>query len=711
MSALSVCILWHMHQPNYRDPIRGVYSMPWVRLHATKAYYDMALMAKRHPDVGMTFNLVPSLLEQLEDYAAGAEDIELILSRRDPVRLTQEEKETILNRFFQADREHMVRPLPRYEELLHARGENGTPRDITTALRSFAAQDYLDLQVLFNLAWFGFSAREDQEIARLIHKGRRFTIEDRDLVLDRQLKIVGSVIGLYRELWDGGTVELSASPYYHPILPLLCDTSSALEGMDGCLLPRRPFRHSQDAATAVADSIAAFESWFGRRPEGMWPSEGSVNPQALEIIAEAGISWAATDETILARSVNKFDRARHLYKPWKAHGVDVFFRDHGLSDKIGFVYSRNPAGIAVDDFIGRLKQIAANGPSGRCVSIILDGENPWEYFPGSGREFLDLLYERLHAEPDLEPVSFSTYLEKHPAKSTVKSIFPGSWINGNFDTWIGDREEVDAWDALNDARDLLVAHTDDISEEDSAEAWNELYRAEGSDWFWWYGDDHSSPNDPEFDRLFRAHLERIYRIVGAEPPTAVTEPLLVKQVIRPDAEPTGLVTPVIDGRATTFYEWQAAGWLPSPGPSGAMSTGEVVFGSLYYGFDMDNVFLRLDFAEREEKEVPAGLKFEILLRSTDMYRVVADLSDPRTYMLYRRSHERWVRRFRRDAIAIDRVVELGVPFRDIGAKPGGSIQFHVALLEGGVERERWPQTGTISFVVPDEEYASRMWQI
>ncbi len=580
MNRCYVCLLWHMHQPNYRDPIQGIYSMPWVRLHAARAYHDMAVLAERYPKMGMTFNLVPGLIEQLDDYAAGAEDLELRLSRKDPVALSAEEKEQILIRFFQANTETMIKPLPRYMELLQDRGEIATRRNITTALRSFAAQDYLDLQVLFNLSWMGFAARENPDIRRLIHKARFFTIDDRELVLDTQLAILRGVADRYRTLWDGGVVELSASPFYHPILPLVCDTSVALEGMPGCLLPKRPFRHSEDAETAVADSVTFFTERFGRRPAGMWPSEGSVSPRALEIIAEAGYSWIATDEAILARSLKGYARGRDLYRPWIAHGIPVFFRDHDLSDKIGFVYSRNPADTAVRDFIGRLKAIAAAAESGSCISVILDGENPWEYYPNSGRDFLALLYERILAEPELAPVSFSAYLEEHPPCRSVPSIFPGSWINGNFDTWIGDKEEVDAWDALNDTRDLLTARQDRLSEEDRREAWRELYRAEGSDWFWWYGDDHSSPSDPEFDRLFRAHLERIYRLLGVEPPAAITEPLLVNRVVSPDAEPTGLISPVIDGRSTTFYEWNSAGWLPSSGPSGAMSTGEAVVSSL-----------------------------------------------------------------------------------------------------------------------------------
>ncbi len=455
MKKLYISILWHMHQPNYRDPIRGYYSLPWVRLHATKAYYDMAVLAKRYPEMELTFNLVPSLMEQFEDYGSGAVDYELMLSSKNPADLTKDEKEAILSRFFQANTDTMITPLPRYVELLKDRGMTGTRYEIKQALNSFAAQDYLDLQVLFNLSWFGFSAREeDDEIRKLIMKGRFFSIEERDLVLEKQIEIIRNLPDIYRSLWEDDSIDITTSPFYHPILPLLCDTTIARECMPGCLLPQSRFSRPEDAAQQVESALDYFEEKLGKRPEGMWPSEGSVSPEALDIISRAGVKWVATDEEILAKSVKDYRRDRDLYHPWKAHGVSVFFRDYCLSDQIGFVYARNPAEVAVEDFIGKLKTIASSG-SGKpqCVSVILDGENAWEAYPGSGRKFLELLYERILGEKGLKPVSFTNFIREHPPKSAIKSIFPGSWINANYDTWIGDQEEADGWDALRKTRE------------------------------------------------------------------------------------------------------------------------------------------------------------------------------------------------------------------------------------------------------------------
>ncbi len=713
MKQLYVAFLWHMHQPNYRDPIRGYYSMPWVRLHATKAYYDMAVLADSYPEMDLTFNLVPSLLEQIEDYAGGAEDFELMLSKRDPAGLTSEEKEAILSRFFQANHDTMIKPMHRYIELLQYRGVNGTWSEIDIAVNKFSAQDFLDLQVLFNLTWFGFTIKDnDNVIRKLIRKGRHYTIEDRDLILEKQHEIITQIIPLYKDLWKKGSIDITTSPLYHPILPLLCDTSSALEGMPGCLLPKQRYEYPEDAAKQVEMGIDYIRQKLGTKPAGMWPSEGSVSPAALDIIHDAGIKWVATDDKILMKSIKHYSKDKDLYHPWKAHGVGVFFRDHFLSDQIGFVYARNSATIAVDDFVGKLKAIAASGgDSPRCVSVILDGENAWEYFPNSGKDFLNELYKRILSEKNLKPVTFSKFLEENPPGSKIKSIFPGSWINGNFDTWIGDQEEVDGWDVLKNAREKLVEKEKRLSEEESKEAWLEIFRAEGSDWFWWYGEDHASPNDPEFDRLFRAHLERVYNIIGVETPSEIIEPIIKKQSVRADVEPTGLLTPVIDGRLTTFYEWLSAGWFPATGPEGSMSGGKHLISSVYYGFDLTSLYFRFDFTEHEEPIDITDWSLSIQIQNGESYRIDVSLDDPDNYILFRKSKDRWVRRTRKKDVAAGKIIELGVSFNDLNMESRHKGFFTATIYEKGLERERLPRTGSISFVVPDENFQSMMWQL
>jgi len=713
VTELYIAFLWHMHQPNYRDPTKGFYTMPWVRLHATKAYYDMALLAGRYPEMGLTFNLVPVLLEQLKDYAGGAEDFELILSNRDPVNLTVEEKEAILSRFFQANLNTMIKPFPRYIELLQYRGINGTRSEIERAVKKFAAQDFLDLQVLFNLSWFGFSIRdEDDDIRKLIHKGRFYTTDDRNLILEKQLEIITKLVSIYRKLWENESIDITTSPFYHPITPLLCDTSCALEGMPGCMLPKSQYSYPEDAARQVEMGIDYIENTLGKKPQGIWPSEGSVSPATLEIIRDSGVRWVATDEVILAKSITNYDKNRDLYHPWNSNDISVFFRDLGLSDQIGFVYARNPVSVAVDDFIGRLRSIATSGDgSPRCVSVILDGENPWETYPDSGKDFLNKLYARILSEKWLKPVTFTKFLEENPPGSNIKSIFPGSWINGNFDTWIGDQEEADAWDALKNAREALGKKQETLSEKDSREAWVEIFSAEGSDWFWWYGEDHTSPNDPEFDRLFRTHLERVYNIIGIDVPAEIKEPIIKKQTVRADVEPTGIVTSVIDGKITTFYEWLSAGWFPAMGQEGVMSGVESLISDVYYGFDLNSIYFRFDFVKREEPFNLSRWSLSIHFQNSEFYRIDVSLDECDNYIVYRKVKDRWVRRSRRSDITVDRIIELGISFKDLNLKSGDKSFFTIMVYENALEHERLPRTGMISFVVPDEKYQSLMWQL
>lgn len=713
MKTLSVSFLWHMHQPNYRDPAKGFYSMPWVRLHSVKAYYDMAVLGGKYPEMNLTINLVPSLLEQIEAYVSGAEDYELILSRKNPSSLSEEEKEAILLSFFQANHETMIRPFPRYSELLNNRGVSGTRSDIQNAKKTFSAQDYLDLQVLFNLSWFGFSAREeDAEIRKLIRKWRFYTVEERDLVLEKQLEVMKKLIPLYKDLWEKGSIDLSTTAFNHPILPLLCDTSSALHGIPNCLLPVHRYRYPEDAVKQVSMGMDYFKSRFGKKPDGMWPSEGSVSPEVMCILNDAGVKWIATDEDILAKSVKNYSRDRDLYHPWITENVSVFFRDRHLSDQIGFVYARNQASLAVDDFIAKLKAIAASGDgSPKCAAIVLDGENPWETYENSGKDFLVELYSRMAKEKELKTVSFTKFLEDNPPGETIKSIFPGSWINGNFDTWIGDKEEVDGWDALYNARAALVENESRLSPEEREEAWLEIFRAEGSDWFWWYGEDHSSANDPEFDRLFRAHLERVYRILGLEIPKEVAETLLVKIMTSADVEPTGLLSPVIDGRVTNFYEWLSSGYVQAIEPQGVMSGNINLFKAIYYGFDLKSVFFRFDFTVFEEPVDLTDYSVSILIQSDETHRADFTLDNPKDYILYRLVKDKWVRRTRKDTIAINKIIEIGILFQDMNMNSGRKASFNVFIYNKCLEKDRIPKNGSIPFTVPDSSFKSYMWQL
>ncbi len=431
----------------------------------------------------------------------------------------------------------MVDPYPRYAELWRQQA-GGQAFDVA-ALR--------DLQVWQKLAWVDPDiAATDRRVQRLVAKGRGFDEHDKGVLRAVELEVLRRIVPAYRAAAERGQVELSVSPYFHPILPLLCDSAAHHDAHPGAPLPEPSFAWPADAEAQLARAIDAHTAWFGQPPRGVWPSEGSVSPAAAAAIARAGFHWMATDEDILKRSralagldtpdVLKF-RAHAFHTP---HGdVRALFRDHGLSDAIGFVYQRWPADAAVDDFVGKLRAIGAHcaAADGRqaIVPIILDGENAWEHYAGGGRPFLRALYARLAAASDIEPV---TMLEATSGEVTpLTRLFAGSWIHADFGIWIGHADDRRGWTQLGQARRQFETHKDELAAEAAAEAYDALLAAEGSDWFWWYGDDHSSAHDRDFDALFRRHLRRAWRAMGQEPPdelhrTNITTPVAGDDVLR-----------------------------------------------------------------------------------------------------------------------------------------------------------------------------------
>ena len=354
MSApLEVAVLWHMHQPDYRDKLKGRAVLPWVRLHAVKDYYPMAALVDEFPGLRVTFNYVPSLLDQLEDYLAGRSlDEHLVLSTVAARDLNQEGQIFLLRNFFMANHETMIRPFPRYLELLEKRGPSGEQRHLESAQRVYGAKDFLDLQVLFNLAWFGpYFLKTDPLCRELAAKGQGFTEAEKGALLERQREIAGQVVPLLRRLVAEGRIEISTTPFYHPILPLLVDSDCARVAMPDVTLPHQAFRHPEDALAQIRKAIAFHERAFGERPQGIWPSEGSVSPAVLQLFQEQGLRWTATDENILFRSLGlplnqefyrSGKREELLYQPYRTETgtTAVFFRDHVLSDLVGFSYSR-----------------------------------------------------------------------------------------------------------------------------------------------------------------------------------------------------------------------------------------------------------------------------------------------------------------------------------------------------------------------------------
>src|SRR5580658_1467839 len=530
-----------MHQPQYRDPSSGEYLLPWTRLQALKDYWGVVRVLGEFPGVHATFNFVLLLASQIEEYASGKFKepwYEIAFAPAESLR--PEQKRELLERAFQVN-ENYLRRWPRYAEL-HSQALSG---GVETCLAHFSLGDWRDLQFLSQLAWMDEEyLAKDPVVTALSAKGSGFTEEDKLALREKQHALLNAVLPEYRLASERGQIEISTTPYYHPILPLVCDTDIARVSNPHTPLPHPPFRYPEDAREQLVRARAFHERVFGKSPVGLWPSEGSVSDEALEIAMELGFKWFATDEGVLGRtqSIGFWrdaggypENGPDLYSPWKLqHGgkeMYGFFRDHYISDLVGFVYSRMGAMQAAEDFHRRIRAIGDREPAGRTatVSIILDGENAWEYYPENGRQFLREFYRRVQNDGEIRALTASEAIEANANAPTMPGIFPASWINANFDVWIGHREDVRAWDLLRDAREMYerVAKrgTSGATAAQLARAYEAVLAAEGSDWNWWYGPEHGSANDAEFDDLYRKHLTEIYTALGEPAPDVLAHPI------------------------------------------------------------------------------------------------------------------------------------------------------------------------------------------
>ncbi|MGH9349505.1 MAG: glycoside hydrolase family 57 protein, partial [Vicinamibacterales bacterium] len=469
-----VAILWHMHQPFYEDLVTGEHILPWVRLHGLKDYYGMVALLREFPGVRATFNLVPSLLVQLQAFAEErGRDRHLELGLKPAEALTEDERAFCVEQFFHAHRPRMIDPYPRYAELLEKRGRNGNGISARVQATQFSVADIRDLQVWHKLVWLDpFYLEGDARVRALVEKGRGFSEEDKATLHAIELELLRRIIPEYRDAATRGQVELSTSPFYHPILPLLCDTDVFLRTHPGSRMPRERFRQPEDAAEQLARAVALHTRLFEQLPAGVWPPEGSVSDDVVPLVAAAGFRWMATDEGILARSLGRSfsrDAAGHLeqpetlYKPYVVGPagkpqVACLFRDHWLSDLIGFQYASWSADAAAEDFTRRLveagrRYTARTGGQDATIAVILDGENAWEHYAGQGRPFLRALYGRLASHPELRTATMGE--ASVSATETLPSVFPGSWINADFYIWIGHADDHRAWSQLAEARRAL----------------------------------------------------------------------------------------------------------------------------------------------------------------------------------------------------------------------------------------------------------------
>ncbi len=514
-----------MHQAYYRTPYTGKFELPWVRLHGLKDYYGMVRILKDFPHIKATYNLVPSLLVQLEGYLQGQRDIYQDIFKKDAEVLNPIETAFLTRHFFSANIDNLINPFPRYDSL-YKKKEKGD---------SFATDEIRDLQVWFTLCHFDEEYKDkDERIRGLIEKGQHFTEKDKHVIEEVEMEILGKIIPEYKKFADAGQIEISTTPFYHPILPLLLDPQQGRIANPG--LPQYPlnFNWREDAVAQLESALNYMEKIFGRRPVGIWPSEGSLSREVLEIFNKQGIKWTATDEINLSRSLSvPIERDAYflvknpsfLYKPYVLEGgpTRIFFRDHHLSDLIGFHYQEMPFSEAAHDLLDRIKAVgvAAN----RVVSIILDGENAWEYYHKSGRDFLREFFSLLEQDEAVETVTFSDCLDMEPG--VIKNYRAGSWIHGHFDTWIGDEDDRKAWQLIVDTRKAFERKMESsrLPESRIREILELIHIAQASDWFWWFGKENYTPELYIFDHLFRRNLQMVYDLLELPPPVELFTPV------------------------------------------------------------------------------------------------------------------------------------------------------------------------------------------
>lgn len=533
-----------MHQPDYRDLVTNEYVLPWTYLHAIKDYSDMAYHLEINPQARVNFNFVPILLEQLEDYTQQFKQNKIrdpllaLLAEEDLEGISAEQCHLIVQSCFKSHHEKMLSPFPHYQRLLQLY-QLVEPIMTCGQFHYLSAQFKADLLVWYHLAWCGESLRRTSPIVQtLMTKGVLFTYAERQQLFAVIAETISNLIPRYKALMDAKQIEISTTPYYHPILPLLLDFKSALDAMPDAPLPENAgYEGGQSRAAAhVLSAKKAHKDYFGVEPRGMWPAEGGVSHAALSLLAEHGVEWAASGQAVLANSLIKSNLSAnnsgdYLYQPYRVsngeHDILCFFRDDNLSDKIGFEYAKVHSRDAVNDFIQTLEHIQQNNTSNqsKVVSVILDGENAWEYFPYNGYYFISELYEALANHADIQMTTFSDIVDLYQSKNalisglsapTLPQVAAGSWVYGTFSTWIGSKDKNLAWDLLCEAKKtydtVLAKHRFDSAQLEACE--RQLAICEGSDWFWWFGDYNSSDSVASFDQLYRRNLINLYNLLG-----------------------------------------------------------------------------------------------------------------------------------------------------------------------------------------------------
>ena len=720
---VSIAFYWHMHQPVYQLSPEGDYLMPWVRLHAVKDYLDMVTILDNFKNIKLNFNVVPVLLDAFIDYGEkGLHDLHSRLTVTPVGELNSDDKEFILNNFFDANYQTMIFPYEEYNRLYQKR-QQMAQADIT----AFTEQEYSDLMALFNLAWFDPVYKNQYiELKKLFKKGKGYTFEDRCKIIEIQRDIIRKIIPAYRKYSQTGKIEITTSPYYHPILPILLDIKSIkLSNTDG--LPA-DLKMPLDAKMQTVNALDRIEELIGKRPRGIWPSEHCVSPKELALFKELGVEWTISDDGILADSIN-FEFVRdfkgyleepyHLLKTYEyKNGLRMVFRDSLVSNLISFEYPNYDSELAANDLYDRIKvmqsKLLTSPDENHLLTIAMDGENCWENYPQDGITFLKTLYKLIDEDDSLETVLLSDYIEKDFSVKPLNKIASGSWINRNFKLWIDEPMKNLAWNYLKQVRDDFSNFVKENPYNPNIElARRELFICEGSDWFWWYGAPNDSGRDNIFDYIFREHLKNIYIYLGAEVPDYLDIPLL-SAASKPSRYPKGEINPVLDGNDRSNDSWLNAGCIGIP--DGPVIKENKFFDKICFGCDRDNLYLRFytsEYVQNNPELLKNTYQMYVYTRSSNRRHSLSPMRlINKTENILPVSKEKfhnelqitvsggrlrlirlikaipnnlWAMQNPKEILAVyDKVIDLRVPFRCLDIESGENVEFIFVAASGGV---------------------------
>ncbi len=745
---LSVAFVWHFHQPNYQTQPNGIRLMPWARLHAIKDYLDMLLIIKKFPNIKLNFSIVPALIDTIEDYAKDGHDIHSKLTVTPVEQLNDDDKLYILNYFFDVNYDNIISKNLKYNQLYSKRYSNSE-----IGINDFSNQEYADIMMLFNLLWFDPVWKETYpELKEFEAKGANYTLEDRERLIELNRKIIRQIIPTFKQFQDEGRIEILTSPYNHPITPILLNPNDLKMPFLKYPMPDCKIALAIDAKEQIKIAFEKIEQTFGKVPKGFWPSEHCVSQKTLDVLANLGAKWVITDESVLANSLKKeFVRdfrgcyedpydvcSLYLYKTKREKEINIVFRDSVIPNLITFEYARHDNIASANDLFDRIKTVhdkLKNAPDeNHLLTIAMDGENSWDSYQEDGHIFLERIYSLINSDRNIKTVLISDYVEKNKnTEKLLKKVASGSWVNQEFQLWIAEPTKNLAWKYLVQARnDIKEAEKSGrLSKEQIRNAKSEIYIAEGSDWFWWYGEPNNSGQDHIFDFMFREHLRNVYQIIEKPIPSYIDVPL-ISVMGKPSKNPIKLITPQLSGKVKDNEDWLNAGCIVIPdGPNLKENKllNRICFGNdnnnLYILFDISKYVLNSKESFKEYFSIYIYIKtynkeneFSSPPRTTNkadsIYPILLDgynyeakfaVTNNRKYPLQFSKAQKdglWELKWGHHIKYVqDEIGEVCIPFDDINVKPGENIDFFFVTGCSGVTEEVYPKDIPLSIQRPE----------